>query len=114
MEDVRKELFYKNVKPKGCLIGLTERKEKVMSKKGFMLDKEYINAIKEYGKEYSFTLEARLVEGGTDYIDCATANKVIKELRDFVNDSDFNAEDYECLAVLIYDSEERVDEYYFI
>ena len=61
------------------------------------------------------------------YVDCKTAKEIIKELKAFVTDKDFKPEDYECLAVLIYDAKgdwsdpndeddwgERVDEYYFI
>ena len=99
-----------------------------MTKKEFVLEEEYIKAIKGYGKDYRFSLESRFVnEGDSSYIDCKTAKEVIKELKKFVNDKDFKPEDYECLAVLIYDAKgdwsdpndeddwgEREAEYYFI
>lgn len=100
-----------------------------MDKKEFVLDEQYIKTINGYGKDYRFSLEDRLVNGESNYVDCKTAKEVIKELKKFVNDKNFNPNDYECLAVLIYDAKsewgetdiddednwgERVDEYYFI
>mgnify|MGYP003321399314 CR=1 FL=1 len=35
-------------------------------------------------------------------------------INDFLADKDFKVKDYECLAILIYNDEERVAEYYFI
>jgi hypothetical protein len=98
-----------------------------MSREKFNLDEKYINEIKGYGTDYRFSLESRLVgNGDSDYVDCETAKEVIKELKNFVADKDFNEQDYECLAVLIYaahsefadededDWGEREAEYYFI
>lgn len=93
-----------------------------MKKIEFVLNEEYINAIKGYGKDYRFSLEDRSIDGESDYCDCKTANEVIEELKKFVSDKEFNPDDYECLAVLVYDANiddkdnwgERKDEYYFI
>lgn len=96
-------------------------------KQEFILEEEYIKAIEGYGKDYRFTLEDRPVNGVSGYVDCKTAKEVIKELKAFVEYDNFNPNNYECLAVLIYDAKgdwsdpndeddwgERVDEYYFI
>lgn len=98
-----------------------------MGKTNFVLNEEYIKAIKGFGKDYRFSLEDRPINGNSGYIDCKTAKEVIKELRDFIKDKNFEAKDYECLAVLIYEAKsdwgdpddednwgERVAEYYFI
>ena len=101
----------------------------VVLKEKFILNKKYLDAIRGFEEGYRFSLEERLVNGDSDYLDCRTAEDVIKELEKFVADEDFLAEDYECLAVLIYEAEsswrepdipeednwgERVAEYYFI
>ena len=94
----------------------------VVLKEKFILNKKYLDAIRGFEEGYRFSLEERLVNGDSDYLDCRTAEDVIKELEKFVADEDFLAEDYECLAVLIYEADipeednwgERVAEYYFI
>lgn len=100
-----------------------------MKKKEFILDEEYIKAINGFGKDYRFSLEDRLIDGESNYCDCKTAKEVIEELKKFVSDKEFKPDDYECLAVLVYDAKsecresdiddednwgERQAEYYFI
>lgn len=90
---------------------------------------EYIKAIKGFGKDYRFSLEDRLINGSSDYCDCKTADEVLKELKKFINNKNFNSNNYECLAILVYEAKsewsepniddednwgERVAEYYFV
>lgn len=81
-----------------------------MTKEQFILSENYLKAIEGFGINYRFSLEDRLVDGESNYTDCKTANDVIKELKKFVSDNNFNPNDYECLAVLIYNAKSELNE----